>query len=580
MFPIRQKKRRGTWGLVDSLTPDTNETNGRGTGNGDVAGASMVFIMRLLLAVSAILTLSIAPHDLGVSGAQNLLSWIVFSAYVMHSLTLLLAARRHRNLFWHGKLVYWLDLVWYGLMVYCSGGDNSFFFPFFFFVILTASFQWGFDEGARITLASSVALSLATWLADNGTNQSHLLLRTTFLLALGYMISYWGGLGLAQRRRLGLLRRVSQLSNPRFGVDQTIGSVLQHTRQFYQASNCLLLMRGSADDLWQLHSASAQQGGRHAPPALLAEGAAAPLLRFDAGALVQYARPLHPRLPRTEEARLRDGAGKRWRRADPAGFEYLIDLLDAASFVSAPLPLRKGEGRIFVVSDGHRLNCADAVFLQQLAAQVFPVIENIVLLDRLASDAAFRERQKIARDLHDSTIQPYIGLRHGIAAVRQSLPSEHTAAELDKLLDMTSQVITDMRAFAKSVRQGAARQEAELLVALRRQASQVQEFYGIAIAVQASEGLSVSDRLAAEVFQIANEGMSNIRKHTRARTGLIDLSNVDGQLRIRIENDTPEGPAAPFLPGSIAERTAALGGTIEIGRTAQGATAVCIAIPV
>jgi signal transduction histidine kinase len=55
---------------------------------------------------------------------------------------------------------------------------------------------------------------------------------------------------------------------------------------------------------------------------------------------------------------------------------------------------------------------------------------------------------------------------------------------------------------------------------------------------------------------------------------------VDDQLRIRIENETPEGPPAPFLPRSLAERTTALGGTIEIVRTAPGVTAVYIAIPV
>ncbi|MFD2270613.1 hypothetical protein ACFS07_04395 [Undibacterium arcticum] len=57
---------------------------------------------------------------------------------------------------------------------------------------------------------------------------SRLLLRTTFLLALGYMIAYWGGSEVAQKkRRLALLRDVSQLSNPRFGVDHTIASVLE-----------------------------------------------------------------------------------------------------------------------------------------------------------------------------------------------------------------------------------------------------------------------------------------------------------------------------------------------------------------
>ncbi|MYM75080.1 histidine kinase [Duganella sp. FT134W] len=549
--------------------------------NDDVAGALMVFIMRLLLALSALLTLFIAPGDLGSNGTQSKLTWLIFIAYLLHSMILLVAARRRKNFFWHGKLVYWLDLGWYALMVYSSGGTNSFFFPFFFFVILTASFQWGFDEGARITLASTLALALATWLADNDTDQAHLMLRATFVLVLGYMISYWGGLGLTQRRRLALLREVSQLSNPRFGVDQTIASTLQKTRRFYQASNCLLLMRSSADELWQLHSAGAQHGARQATLSRLSDAAAAPLLAFGAGALVQYARALHRLLPWTQEAGMRAAGHKRWQSLPQDSFEQLVDLLDASSLISAPLPLRKGEGRIYVVSEQLRLHRSDAIFLQQLAAQVFPVIENIVLLDRLASEAAFRERQKIARDLHDSTIQPYIGLRHGISAVRQSVADDTLCGvELDKLLAMTSEVISDMRQFARNVRQGAARQDAELLIALRRQASQVREFYDIDITIQAPPDLTISDRLAAEVFQIINEGMSNIRKHTRARTGLIDLSNVDGQLRIRIENELPEGPVAPFLPGSIAERTAALGGSIAVDCSAHGATAVTITIPV
>jgi signal transduction histidine kinase len=556
-----------------------NRVAGTARSEGDAVGASMVFIMRLVLALTAVLTLSVAPGDLGNDhGQRSLLSWGIFGGYLLHSLTLLLAARRYRNPFFHGKAVYWLDLVWYALMVYCTGGGKSFFFPFFFFVILTASFQWGFDEGARITLGATAALTLSTWLTETDINAGHLLLRTAFVLALGYMIAYWGGTGVAQRRRLQLLRDVSRLSNPRFGVDQSIAGMLQQTRDFYRASNCVLLIRAHSDALWELHSSGAPAG--RASISRLPEAAAAPLLVFAPQALVQYAAALHPRLPGTQEARVRLASGARWQALPTEQVEQLIDLLDASSFVSAPLPLRKGEGRIYVVSDRHRFNRPDAVFLQQLAAQVFPVIENIELLDRLATDAAFRERQKIARDLHDTTIQPYIGLRHGISALRQSLQSDHpVGVELDKLVDMATEVIGDMRQFARSVRQGAAQNEAELLVALRRQAQQVQQFYDIQITIQAAPGLTISDRLAAEVFQIVNEGMHNIRKHTRARSGTVELGNAGGQLHIRIANEAPQGPAAPFLPGSIAERTAALGGTLQVEQAA-GITAVSIAIPV
>src|SRR5471032_3308578 len=107
----------------------------------------MVFGMRLLLSVSALLTLFVAPSDIG---SLNTLTWAVFSAYALHSLSLFIATFRRHNPFWPGKVVYWLQVGWYALMVYRSGGSNRFFFPLCFYAILDTSFRWGFDEGASI----------------------------------------------------------------------------------------------------------------------------------------------------------------------------------------------------------------------------------------------------------------------------------------------------------------------------------------------------------------------------------------------------------------------------------------------
>lgn len=563
-------------------------------GNSDT---SMVFGMRLVLAIAALLTLMLVPAEVGL---RTPLTWLVFSAYGLHSVALLLAFKLGHAPFWQGKLVYWLDICWYTLMVFCSGGNNSFFFPFYFFAMLASAFQWGFDEGARISLTSVILLSIAVLLAPNQIDHSRLLLRDIFLLGLGYMIAYWGGLGLAQKRRLALLRDVSRLSNPRFGVDQTIASVLDKTRLFYRASSCILLMRDSEPEHWLLRSARAPDSGRAFSRASIGTAAAAPLLAFTAQQTVLYTQAFTPRQGWHGETRALARATAKWSKLDGHAGDELADLLEARSFISAPLPLRQGEGRIFVVAPQHGFSRADALFLSHIGAQVFPVIENIELLDRLASEAAFRERQKIARDLHDTTIQPYIGLRHGISAMRNAAaPDNPLIGELDKMIAMTTQVIGDMRQFAKSVQHGRQPDEPELMVALRRQAQQVRQFYGIDISIGSQGPLAVNDRLAAEVFQIVNEGMSNIRKHTRARHGAVHLSNSDGALRICIENDNLEldeagadaetgagqaGPvrrlAANFMPSSIAERAAALGGSVQVALTALGNTAVNIAIPV
>lgn len=521
------------------------------------AEAWMVFGMRVLLSVSALLTLYIGPGGVVLSGRWT---WLIFAAYALHSLTLL-AIASYRAGFWHGPRVYWVDIAWYGLMIWASGGTASPFFSFFLFAILASSFRHGFDSGARLTLGSVGVVALSVLAAQGLASMHILLLRATFMLALGYMVAFWGGLAVDQRRRLALLRDVSRLSNPRFGVQHTLDSLMEKILRFYGGETCVLLMQDS-HERWILNTAhhprSARAIGRSRPDAQDVQ----PLLALESGStLYRAGRRLRP--GGGEAVRLAAGA-REWHNTDRGACEHVADLLDATCFISASLPLRKGAGRIFLT--GKRLRRADAAFLKHIVQQAFPVIETIDLLDRLASEAAFRERQTIARDLHDSTIQPYIGLRHAVAAIRNQAGADSAMApELDRLLAMCSGVIGDMRDFAQRFRSGR-QEEPELLVALRRQLRQVETFYGLNVMLEVQAGTAINDRMAAEVFQIVTEGISNICKHTRARTAGVVVEEEGGQLAIDIFNPTADGGHAPppFRPRSIAERVQALGGQLDV----------------
>lgn len=542
----------------------------------DGGEASMVCGMRLPLSAAAMLTLLINQRG---AGALAGIVWFIFIGYTLHSVVLYARSQRDRSSR-PGKAVYWLDVLWFALMVYFAGGNNGFFFLFFFFAILISSFQWGFDEGARITLASTALFATTAWRDNTMSEPANLLLRATFLLALGYMIAYWGGLGVAQKRRMALLRDVSQLSNPRFGVDHTIASVLEQTRAFFNAGSCILLMRDAESDAWSLRTALAGQGGRPLHVERIGAAAAAPLLAYGPEQIVVYARTLWPRCFRSRAA-APPGRGHVTREYGDEAGAGLAELLEARSFISAPLALRNGEGRIFLTSARHGFSEADALFLSRIGAQAFPVIENIELLDRLASSAALRERQKIARDLHDGAIQPYIGLRHGLSALRNAATADNPlAGDLDKLIDMSALVIGEMRQFTSTLKDRQRSEEPELVVALRQQSAQFKEFYGIEIEVGTAGDLDVSDRLAAEVFQLVKEGMSNIRKHTSARRGCVNLARSGRRLAITIENEGGTARVAAFTPSSIAERAAALGGLAHVAQAAGGGTAVHVVIPV
>ena len=121
-------------------------------------------------------------------------------------------------------------------------------------------------------------------------------------------------------------------------------------------------------------------------------------------------------------------------------FFFHIDLVDLYD-----------NGRLcLTASRWYAFDRSDVPFLLQVLGHVMPTIENIRLVDQLASTAAEVERQRIGRDLHDSVIQPYIALRMALIAICQKLPPGSIALmgdlqEVFKLIDLG---ITDLRRYA------------------------------------------------------------------------------------------------------------------------------------
>ena len=140
---------------------------------------TMVNGMRLLLSSATLLTLFIDPES---AGKLSKITWLIFSAYTLHSLLLYVLAVLGLSLP-EDILLYWLDVAWYALSVFSNSSHNNLFFLFFFFAILTSSFQRGFEEGARVPLAPAELFAGTAMLGETDAELSRLLLRATFLLA-------------------------------------------------------------------------------------------------------------------------------------------------------------------------------------------------------------------------------------------------------------------------------------------------------------------------------------------------------------------------------------------------------------
>lgn len=538
------------------------------------ADAQMVGRIRLVLALTAVLAFFVEPFGIDTNGA---IVPFVLSGYLATSAAIWACSELGLP-FALGRLMHWVDVAWFFAIVASTGGANSYLFLFFFFAILVSSLRWGLDEGARVTIVS-VALFISCALLDRADlAPARLLLRSTFLLALGYLIAQLGESQLRLKRRLALLRNLNQLSNPRFGVDRTITAMLEKTRDFFDAERCVVVLEEQESECFSVRTVQSGSSKMVAAELVAAQIGRA-LLPEPSGHILFHRSPWHFRLKLPGTSFSHEGRSGRWIKQRGPRFECLADLLDARSFISAPLVLARGSGRIYVASRARNFERDDALFLAHIAAQGLPVVDNIELLDRIASDAAAAERKKIALDLHDTALQPYIGLKLGLAAIcKRAEPANPLVDDLLKLLEMADGVISQLRAYAGGVRAATGSDEPLCLTALRRQSSQIKQFYGVNITIDVDGRIAFGDRLTAEVLQIVREGLSNICRHTLAQSGAVRVRCDDGVLRIEIDND---GTAPQtFMPRSISERAAALGGTAYVRQGAVGRTGVCVEIPV
>ena len=545
--------------------------------NDSVNEIALIARMRLILAAGTLLNVIIDPTGLGKPHPFTL---ILFCAYTVQSFSIYILSENHATIR-ESKLVHWLDVFWFSLLLTLTGPLTPFFF-LFFFAISTAAFRWGYDEGARVTLACAALFCLASVQSANEAVFASVMLRTAFLLGTGYMVAHWADLLLTHKRQIALLRDVSQVSNPRFGVDHTISSVLAHTREYFHATSCLVLTRDHNANAWRLRTDSNGDGLFATGQYVLDDELAAPLVSLPTQFSAAFCAPILPFLPWQGEFFTRDKTSTKWQRACPHEGRRLADLLGARSFICVTVVLHGEDGHMFVIAPKATLCKADASFLAQVAAQAFPVIENIQLLDSMVSEAARRERQKFSNDLHDTTLQPYIGLSHALQALLCKTGTDNPiAAELRQVADMANHFIRDLRQIARDISTSTSTSgEPAFVVALRAHAADVKEYFDLDITLNGSEALGINDRLGAEVFQLVSEGMSNIRRHTIAKRGAVKLRRNQGWLHIRIENESPGGPALPFVPRSISQRASSLGGFAYVATRDDGATVVNIDIPV
>jgi signal transduction histidine kinase len=546
--------------------------------------ARLVAGTRLLLAFCALIIIIIDPTE-----PDRLVyeTYTVMVLYTLYGLYILLALRFDLRLpAIVRRYSWWIDTVSYIVLISLSSGTNSIFFFFFFFAVLNAAFSRGFNTGFAVTTVSAagfLSVALLTTPGNLGFDLARYLLRPMSLLVIGFMMSKWGQYDKRSRRRLELLRNIGNVSNPRFGIDRTINVNIELIRSFYDADAGLFINHDPETDSYSVHHSLGPHSSEF-PNSIRADSVLATKLLSlpeDIAGIFTYSSFLTG-----GEQSFTFDCREKVVTAHQAALAPLAEILDAQSMLTCPIYYRNQSiGRFYVYSSkSNMFDRSDISFSLQAIDHFIPIVENIRLVDQMASDAAEQERKKIARDIHDSIIQPYIGLQIGIDSLSQfverrgenDLNDLQLSSRVGRLKLIAHQGIEDLRNYVHGLSTGRGGRSS-LHESLDRFAEKFSAGTGIEVDVRFEPSLSVGDRLAAEVFQIVTEAVSNVRRHTHSPMAIVSLLSSDGQLLIDITNRS-SGRALNFIPRSIGLRSESLGGSTRVS-CRNGSTTVHVSIP-
>jgi signal transduction histidine kinase len=295
--------------------------------------------------------------------------------------------------------------------------------------------------------------------------------------------------------------------------------------------------------------------------------------------------------------------------ADPAWAPLREDLRHPRwdSFASVPL-MARGEPLGILnafYAPGQTVGETELDFLVAMAEQAAMAVDHASLLERERDLARREERQKLARDLHDSVVQQVFSMMMqskslGVLVRRGLPPAPETVAQVaDELSSTAEDVLGDLRGMVVELRPATAVDQG-FAGALRSLLDTTAARSGLRTELDvddAGDELSALDGdLVEDVYRIVAEAVHNCVKHAGAQTLRVRLAMTAHGRRRRLVAEVTDDGCGPRAAGAgepgagvsssgfgmtgMRERASRWGGTLRVQEVPTGGTRVRLTLPV
>jgi signal transduction histidine kinase len=517
---------------------------------------------RVFLAVSALVAIRMDPTELGNSpAAYGLLGFYMGNSI----LVLMLLRRRKASTARFRVLVHAADIVWPAFISVFGDGPRSPFILFFVFVLTAAAYRWGLWETLSTAAAEVVLLwaesfvlfhvlvtraGSSRWLIFSGLQinttefePKRLFMLSVYLLVMGLLLGYLAEQQKHLRAEKAAVTRMLSKVRVDAGLTGTLQQIGREIVDMYAAAQVLVASQ-------EIHSHRIFLGelrNRDEEPADFVWLDSSP----------REAKSYLEDLP--GEAFYAANEGDRWsvialdregNQLPSPSTEALVRLKERQTFrsVVAISFVFGGEwrGRFFVFDPSWKGDTQEELrFLLDLFRQVGPAVYNVYLLHRLRRRAGAAERARFARELHDGAVQSLIAVEMQVDVLRRQAETSPAVVggelgriqgllreevlKLRELMQQMKSIDVDARRFLHLVTDTVERFERETGISARF--------------VTDVAKLEMPDKVCRELLRIVQEGLVNVRKHSKARHTLVRLSSTPSQWSLTLEDD---GKGFPF----------------------------------
>ncbi len=241
---------------------------------------------------------------------------------------------------------------------------------------------------------------------------------------------------------------------------------------------------------------------------------------------------------------------------------------------------------------GAAFSTADDEIARMFGTHAALVIQNDRLYDEIQTLAVERERQTLAREMHDSLAQVLAFVNTKAQAVEEYLRNEDIGAARQQMAELSAaarEVYADIREGIAALRVDVAGKALDELI--HEYAMQFGEAAGLRVDVDWSVGdseLVLPPAAEVQLLRIVQEALANVRRHSGAGAVEIRATTADGRLHLTVADDghgfEPGERARDGRPQfglqTMAERANAIGGALSVESAPGAGTRVSVVVPV